>query len=136
MNQEGSVKELRIEIGSQNFVNFTRILFTMSCHKFFVVLHLIMLCAYAANAIMHEKDCYATRSNYAPVVGIMAEDSYTESDLEHGSSHIEASYVKWAEMAGMRVVPVLLNRSQEYYASVYKRVNGLILPGGGVIMGG
>ena len=79
--------------------------------------------------------CPVDRSNYAPVVGILAEDTYTEEDLKHGNSSIEAYYVKWAEMGGMRVVPVFLNRTEEYYRSIYRKVDGLILPGGGVIMG-
>uniref|UniRef100_A0A8C7WWD0 folate gamma-glutamyl hydrolase n=1 Tax=Oryzias sinensis TaxID=183150 RepID=A0A8C7WWD0_9TELE len=48
------------------------------------------------------------------------------------SSYIAASYVKFLESAGARVVPVLINQSPEDYQKLFLSINGILLPGGGV----
>uniref|UniRef100_T1JIA3 folate gamma-glutamyl hydrolase n=1 Tax=Strigamia maritima TaxID=126957 RepID=T1JIA3_STRMM len=47
-------------------------------------------------------------------------------------SYIPSSYIKFLEMAGARVVPVLINRAEDYYSYLFNAINGLLLPGGGV----
>ncbi|XP_055327833.1 gamma-glutamyl hydrolase-like isoform X2 [Paramacrobiotus metropolitanus] len=47
-------------------------------------------------------------------------------------SFIAASYVKWIESAGARVVPVLLSQPPEYYTALMSKINGVLFPGGGV----
>lgn len=71
-----------------------------------------------------------------PVIGILAQE------FAHGSavlqkkyypnytSYIAASYVKQVEASGARVVPILINQSREYYASILSHINGVVLPGG------
>ena len=46
------------------------------------------------------------------------------------SSYIGAAYVKYMEMAGARVVPVLINQPDEYYQKIFNKTNGLLIPGG------
>ncbi|KFV06368.1 Gamma-glutamyl hydrolase, partial [Pterocles gutturalis] len=49
-----------------------------------------------------------------------------------GSSYIAASYVKFLESAGARVVPIRLNLSDEEYDKIFHSINGVLFPGGGV----
>ncbi|CAG2113023.1 unnamed protein product, partial [Medioppia subpectinata] len=47
-------------------------------------------------------------------------------------SYIAASYVKYLEGAGARVVPIMVNQTDEYYKRMIEMTNGLLLPGGDV----
>lgn len=45
--------------------------------------------------------------------------------------YIAASYVKWIELAGGRVVPIPYNGTTDEMDTIFSRINGLLLPGGG-----
>ena len=45
--------------------------------------------------------------------------------------YIAASYVKYLESAGARVVPVLHTASKDNLTSTFNSINGLLYPGGG-----
>jgi gamma-glutamyl hydrolase len=47
------------------------------------------------------------------------------------SSYVPASYVKWLEMAGARVVPVSYHATNEEVDNLFPQVNGALFPGGG-----
>ena len=49
-----------------------------------------------------------------PIVGIVAQTTYGKR-ARHGPSYFAASYVKYLESAGARVVPVKINQTEEYY---------------------
>jgi gamma-glutamyl hydrolase len=71
----------------------------------------------------------STASNDRPVIGIMAQP--TDSSLSaYGDQYLVASYVKWVEASGARVVPVLYNQSTRVLSDVFKQLNGLVFPGG------
>ncbi|XP_041474547.1 gamma-glutamyl hydrolase A-like [Lytechinus variegatus] len=65
-----------------------------------------------------------------PVVGVLAQGS-SSSIKKYGASYIAASYIKYLESAGARVVPVLVNQTDEYYNNIFKSLNGILFPGGG-----
>ncbi|XP_049808938.1 gamma-glutamyl hydrolase B-like [Schistocerca nitens] len=46
-------------------------------------------------------------------------------------SYIAASYVKFVEGGGARVVPVRIGQTRDYYRAVMRQINGVLLPGGG-----
>uniref|UniRef100_A0A2D4GSL1 folate gamma-glutamyl hydrolase n=2 Tax=Micrurus TaxID=8634 RepID=A0A2D4GSL1_MICCO len=69
--------------------------------------------------------------NERPIIGILAQET-SKSFRKFGSSYIAASYVKFIESAGARVVPVRLNRSLEEYDEIFRSINGLLFPGGSV----
>eukprot|EP00064_Thunnus_orientalis_P013556 superscaffoldBa00002227_g13595 len=55
--------------------------------------------------------CSAGRSqqlNYRPVIGVLAQENLPGDQFARGSSYIAASYVKYLEGAGARVVPIRL----------------------------
>lgn len=64
--------------------------------------------------------------NDRPVFGILTQP--TSSTF--GTSYLTASYVKWLESAGARVMPVHYARGEAYFADILSRVDGVLLPGG------
>ncbi|KAI9546066.1 hypothetical protein NQZ68_030652 [Dissostichus eleginoides] len=70
--------------------------------------------------------------NYRPIIGVLAQENVPGDQYAHGFSYIAASYVKFLEGAGARVVPVRINRTEEEYAHIFNAINGLLLPGGDV----
>lgn len=70
--------------------------------------------------------------NYRPIIGILAQENLPADRFSQGISYIAASYVKFVEAAGARVVPIRINRTEEEYAKIFNSINGLLLPGGDV----
>lgn len=73
----------------------------------------------------------AAKMNLRPIVGVVAQPLGKESLADDGKSYIAASYVKYLEMAGARVVPIQYNAPAEEIDTLLKGVNGLLFPGGG-----
>ena len=71
--------------------------------------------------------------NDRPIIGILAQECqpYFSEEL-CSTSYIAASYVKYIESAGARVVPVLINQPEKYYQTIFDSTNGLLIPGGDV----
>lgn len=72
------------------------------------------------------------RLNNRPIIGILAQENILGDRHARGPSYIPASYVKYLESAGARVVPVRINRTNEEYVKLFHSINGLLLPGGDV----
>ncbi|KAM6927444.1 gamma-glutamyl hydrolase [Xenentodon cancila] len=70
--------------------------------------------------------------NDRPIIGVLAQENLPGDQFAYGSSYIAASYVKYVESAGGRVVPIRINRTEEEYANIFYSINGLLLPGGDV----
>ena len=71
--------------------------------------------------------------NNRPIIGILAQECQPHFPVEICStSYIAASYVKYIESAGARVVPVLINQPEEYYRIIFNSTNGILIPGGRV----
>ena len=74
----------------------------------------VLIAAYAVYAV-----------NNRPIIGILNQ----KYDDKH--TYIAASYVKWIESAGGRVVPLFFDKwSVDEMASMLKNLNGVLLPGG------
>ena len=74
--------------------------------------------------------------NNIPVVGVLAQDLTDQLKEVYGhqnyTTYIAASYVKYLESAGARVLPVFTGMPDIYYEKVFNYTNGLLLPGGDV----
>ncbi|XP_019233050.1 PREDICTED: gamma-glutamyl hydrolase 2-like [Nicotiana attenuata] len=73
--------------------------------------------------------------NYRPVIGIVSHPGDGASGrLNNGTdvSYIAASYVKFAEMAGARVIPLIYTEPPEILNQKLNLVNGVIFTGGRV----
>lgn len=60
-----------------------------------------------------------------PVIGILTQPT------EFGGEYIAASYVKFVEASGARVVPIRYWWSERELQTVFRGINGVLLPGGG-----
>jgi len=66
-------------------------------------------------------------TNNNPIIGILTQPS-------NGSptkSYIAASYVKYIESAGARVVPIFHNAPESELKHIFSSINGILYPGGG-----
>ncbi|KAG0719127.1 Gamma-glutamyl hydrolase [Chionoecetes opilio] len=76
----------------------------------------------------------AEELNLTPIIGVLAQElskSMDEAVSPHNyTSYIAASYVKFYESAGARIVPVMINQDDDYYAMIAASLNGMIFPGG------
>lgn len=70
--------------------------------------------------------------NLRPIVGIMTEPLDPEMKQWGGKSFIAASYVKYIESAGARVVPVPFDAPESELQTLFNSLNGLLVPGGDV----
>ncbi|EMP25394.1 Gamma-glutamyl hydrolase [Chelonia mydas] len=95
-----------------------------------LLLLLLLLCASALASVV--SGSRRGGSNERPIIGILAQECDFTSFSRFGSSYIAASYVKFLESAGARVVPIRLNRSEEEYDKIFQSINGVLFPGGGV----
>ncbi|XP_072307372.1 gamma-glutamyl hydrolase [Eucyclogobius newberryi] len=62
--------------------------------------------------------------------GVIAQD--TKNPTPERQSFIAASYVKFLEAAGARVVPIHINKSDDEHKALFKSINGVLFPGGSV----
>ncbi|CAH6777393.1 gamma-glutamyl hydrolase [Phodopus roborovskii] len=67
-----------------------------------------------------------------PIIGILMQKCHTKEMKKLGKYYIAASYVKYIESAGARVVPIRLDLSRKNYAHIFKSINGILFPGGSV----
>lgn len=79
------------------------------------------------------KSVEANELNDTPIVGILTQEiSYHLNGKWPGvfKSYIAASYVKFIEGGGGRVVPIWIDQPKEYYEDIMTKVNGVLWPGG------
>ncbi|KAK1332046.1 hypothetical protein QTO34_007727 [Cnephaeus nilssonii] len=74
----------------------------------------------------------APASTQKPIIGILMQTCNTKEMKNLGKYYIAASYVKYLESAGARVVPVRLDLTDEEYVKLFRSINGVLFPGGGV----
>lgn len=68
--------------------------------------------------------------NDRPIIGILSQE-WGKDKKNAKFSYIAASYVKFVESAGARVIPIMIEESEDYYAEIVSKTNGLLFPGGG-----
>ncbi|XP_046846038.1 gamma-glutamyl hydrolase-like [Xenia sp. Carnegie-2017] len=64
-----------------------------------------------------------------PIIGILTQTTYLTPIKYLGHTFIYASYVKFLESAGARVVPIFHNRTRNQTHNLCKSINGALLPG-------
>lgn len=66
--------------------------------------------------------------NLRPVIGILAQGVRVPKPNQ--TMYIAASYVKFLESAGARVVPIKVDQTPEGYKQLFRSLNGILFPGG------
>nr|XP_002710570.2 gamma-glutamyl hydrolase [Oryctolagus cuniculus] len=67
-----------------------------------------------------------------PIIGILMQKCHNKDMKSLGKYYIAASYVKYLESAGARVVPIRLDLKHKEYEKLFKSINGVLFPGGSV----
>ncbi|XP_069322559.1 gamma-glutamyl hydrolase isoform X2 [Eulemur rufifrons] len=67
-----------------------------------------------------------------PIIGILMQKCRNKVMRNLGRYYIAASYVKYLESAGARVVPIRLDLTNNEYETLFKSINGVLFPGGSV----
>ncbi|XP_004697814.2 gamma-glutamyl hydrolase [Echinops telfairi] len=65
-----------------------------------------------------------------PIIGVLMQKTQNKM-RSFGKYYIAASYVKYLESAGARVVPIRLNLTDNEYEKLFRSINGILFPGGG-----
>jgi len=77
-------------------------------------------------------DVMAKNINNRPIIGVLAQHFHPVNPFPGvpGNSYIAASYVKFLEAAGARVVPIRIDQKPEDLQKILSSVNGVLFPGG------
>ena len=67
--------------------------------------------------------------NDRPIIGVLAQRFVKPFPIKNVTSFISASYVKFLEAAGARVVPVGVDLSENEVEKLFSYINGVLLPG-------
>ncbi|XP_068167466.1 gamma-glutamyl hydrolase [Antennarius striatus] len=70
--------------------------------------------------------------NDRPVIGILTQIVSDEVMKPYGKTYIPASYVKYIESGGSRVMPIRLTLTTAEYEAIFRQINGLLFIGGAV----
>lgn len=64
--------------------------------------------------------------NERPIIGILTQEitKTLNNSFPGHKQFISASYVKFLEGGGARVVPVWINETEDYYRSIMSKING------------
>lgn len=93
-------------------------------------IHFFCVLTVFVNAVFSANFGTKIKTNERPIIGVLTQEFYNPQPGRN--SFIAASYVKFLESAGARVVPVMINKSEEEYTQLFKSINGVLFPGGGV----
>ncbi|XP_012864728.1 PREDICTED: gamma-glutamyl hydrolase [Dipodomys ordii] len=72
------------------------------------------------------------RAAKKPIIGIVMQKCQSKEMQNLGKYYLAASYVKYIESAGGRVMPVRTDLTFAEYSHIFRSINGLLLPGGSV----
>jgi len=80
-------------------------------------------------------DFSSNHLNLRPIIGILATEEsmknwMTRKGWENVTSYVRDTFVKSFESAGARVVPIMINKSPQYYEMMAKNLNGIVFPSG------
>lgn len=71
--------------------------------------------------------------NNRPIIGILSQRIHPDERYPaNATSYISAAYVKYLESAGARVVPILINTTEDELIKLLGNINGVLFPGGAV----
>ncbi|KAJ1529678.1 hypothetical protein ONE63_006434 [Megalurothrips usitatus] len=91
---------------------------------------LLLLCL--VPVLGSEDDNEIDENNDRPIIGILSQElpEKRRPEWKKYKSFISASYVKFIESAGGRVVPIWINKTRPYYENLMNKINGVLFPGG------
>ncbi|XP_070690075.1 gamma-glutamyl hydrolase [Pempheris klunzingeri] len=101
----------------------------MSKTRFSTYVCLFFVCCFCCSKALPTK-LNQEAVNNRPVIGILTQLVSDEVMKPFGRTYIPASYVKYIESGGSRVMPIKLTLTTAEYENIFKKINGLLLIGG------
>ncbi|XP_044053793.1 gamma-glutamyl hydrolase isoform X2 [Siniperca chuatsi] len=101
----------------------------MSNTGFSTYVYLFVACCFCCSKAM-PTNFNQEAVNDRPVIGILTQMVSDEVMKPFGRTYIPASYVKYIESGGSRVMPIRLTLTTAEYENIFKKINGLIFIGG------
>ena len=92
----------------------------------FMTIILLLLVKNGAGLSNAKREIQTTR----PIIGVLAQSTEGMLFSKLGKTYITASYVKFLESSGARVVPVMNNLTKVEIKKLFKCINGVVFPGG------
>ncbi|XP_036914515.1 gamma-glutamyl hydrolase [Sturnira hondurensis] len=65
-----------------------------------------------------------------PIIGVLMQGCLSKEMKKLGRYYIAASYIKYLESAGARVVPIRPDLTKAKYERLFRSINGILFPGG------
>lgn len=93
---------------------------------------IICLCSIGYSIAMPMNFDQDPEVNNRPIVGILTQTVVDDVMKPFGRTYIPASYVKYVESGGGRVMPIRLTQTTAEYEKIFKSINGLLLIGGSI----
>ncbi|KAL9957118.1 hypothetical protein ACROYT_G038720 [Oculina patagonica] len=94
------------------------------CSLYFLLIHV------ESRPHQFQDSTSAVKTNQ-PIIGILAQKTDGYMNKTFGPTYIVASYIKYIESAGGRVVPIRNDLSEEQLEKLFHSINGVLFPGGG-----
>eukprot|EP01134_Creolimax_fragrantissima_P006050 CFRG6050T1 len=104
----------------------------MRCSVLFLAAAAVFLPLASPLAVLSKGDRFLEPVTDSPIIGILTQPNEENNLIHFGSSMIYASYVKWIEAAGGRVVPIHYDSSPQRISELFHSVNGVLYMGGEV----
>jgi gamma-glutamyl hydrolase len=79
---------------------------------------------------------HGVMNNDQPVIGIMNLPSEYEEYPSNQYAYMAASYVKFIESSGARVVPIPFEATNSTLEKIFTSINGILITGGGIEIDG
>ena len=98
--------------------------------KLFIALQTIYLCR--AFVPSHEGNNESQQLNNRPIIGVMMQSTKGMGFHSTKPNYIAASYVKYLESSGARVVPIWNDLTETETEEIFNSINGVLFPGGDV----
>ena len=101
--------------------------------KIFAIISLIPFHAIVArNSISIKRGKKHEIETNRPIIGVLAQSPVGMPFEKLGQSYIGASYIKYLESSGARVVPIMKELTEEEVEKLLLSINGVLFPGGDV----
>ncbi|XP_003974928.1 gamma-glutamyl hydrolase [Takifugu rubripes] len=98
--------------------------------RFLTYVHLVLTSCFCCCAALPQLSQQPV--NDRPVIGVLTQMVSDEAMKPFGRTYIPASYVKYIESGGGRVMPIRLTLRASEYKTIFGQINGLLFIGGAV----
>ncbi|CAH3021344.1 unnamed protein product [Porites evermanni] len=96
---------------------------------FFLVFMINISLATHMNIFREQFDNEDDKETQRPIIGVLTQETDRNVTI-FGRQYVAASYVKFIESAGGRMVPIFINATDEEVEKLFNHINGAIFPGG------